>query len=386
MKKNNSVLVTIIITLAVIVLAAVVFLQSYLKTTTFTADQDFADFLGKAFGKSPRFITQQDFDKVEIIEFSSSEGNNYISIALEGFIEKRDAYYDAYEKASAEGTDLPQAPDFSNYYTSMQTEFSANGFVELENFRNVVEVNISTDVYALSSNLAELSQANKLKVLYIVGSDSENVDKITDISVLSNKTELTDLSITNSAVSDISPLANLSNLKTLAINKGNVTDISALENMKKLTSVSFAENNISDISPLADIELLETVYFDNNNLTDISSLSNKPISMLSLSGNDIVDITPVATLTGDSEFTVISLGDNDISDVSPLAALKDVTSKKIYISLEGNKNITNWSELDELPENVTIIGKPADNTSTQTGENDTPELDESITTENGSNE
>lgn len=378
MKKKNSVLATVIATLVILVLAALVCVQPYLNSTPYTSDDGIAAYLGVAFGKYPRFVNEKDFEKVELIEISESDGYNYVSLALEGFIEKRDAYVEAYQAASEAGNDAPEMPDFSSVLKTYQTDSKVNDFVDLKNFKNLVEVNIDAGLYSVSTNLEEFKDAMSLKSLIISGSD-EVENKITDISVLSDKTLLTDLSLTDNAITDISAITNLTNLETVSLGNNQISDISALSGKDKITSLSLASNKISDISALSDMNALTSLYLDENEISDISVLSgNETLTTVSLSNNAISDITPISTLKA---ATVISLSANEITSVAPLASFADVTSN-MYILLSENEGVTDWDTLDVLPENVMIIGKPeadeGENTETTDEDNaeiTTPDLD-----------
>lgn len=364
MKKKNSAVVTVVVTLVLLALAAFVFAQPVLNATSFTTDSEFAAFLGDAFGKYPKMVSEKDFEKVELIEIGNGDGYSYVSFALDGFIEKRDAYYDAYEAASEAGTALPETPDFSKELKVHQTTGSVDGVIDLSLFKNVSEVNIMADAFKVSPTLEEFKNMAGLSVLYIEPSataEAENV--ITDISALADKTELTAVSLAGNAISDISALANLANLESVVFDNNKISDISALAGKEKLTTVAMSGNEISDISAVATLNALETLSLDNNAIVDISALNGKEtITNLSLGNNDIVDITPVTTL---KNAYIVSLSGNAITDVSPLAAFSEAEDNK-FILLSENDGITNWDTLDVLPENIMIVGAP---------EEDVPEVE-----------
>ena len=365
MKKKNSVKITVIATLVVLVLAAFVFVQPYLNTTAFTANEEIAEFLCDAFGKYPRFVNEEDLAKVKLLEIGTSEGTQYVSFAFDSYIEKRDEYIDAYEKATAEGTEAPLAPEFTEKdYRNFATDGSVADFVDITKFTGVKEVNIMEDAYSLNGNLNALKDAKDLEFIVISGSTAEDAVKISDISALSDKTALTTVSITNNAITDISALANLAELESVALDNNAITDISALAGKEKLISVSAINNDIADISALASANALETLTLDDNAIVDISALNGKEkLAYLSLSGNQIVDIAPVASMKA---LSVASLSNNAITDVSPLATLGTDNEAQIAVLLSENEGITNWETLDNLPENVIIVGKPAEETAEET--------------------
>ncbi len=381
MKKKNSITVTVVITLLLVILAAFIFVQPYLNSTPYTDNESITTYLGKAFGKYPRFITEKDLEKVEVLEITKTqEGYNLISIAFKGFIEKRDEYLKQYDEAMAQNLQTPDVPNLSKYVSSFQTDKSVDDFIALTNFKNLREVNISSELYPVSPNLEEFKNFANLKALSIIGSSKEGIQKVNDISALADKTELVTVSMPYNDISDISALKNLTNLETVMFDNNQISDISALSGKEKLKSVSFASNQISDISALAGLTLLETVTFDQNEIVDISVLKDMDtISTLSLSSNMISDISPVATL---KNAYLLSLGNNLITEVAPLAAFSDVTSQ-MYIVLSENDDITDWSSLDVLPANIIVLGKPEEKENT---EETTEEQAEETTTEDTTTE
>ncbi|MBQ9941237.1 MAG: leucine-rich repeat domain-containing protein [Clostridia bacterium] len=371
MKKKNSAVATVVATLVIIALAAFVFAQPMLNTTSYTTDSDVAGFLGQAFGKYPVMVNEKDLEKVEVVEIGKSEDYQYITLALNGFIEKRDAYYEAYNNAVQAGTSVPDSPDFSKELCMFQTQGNVDGTLDISLFKNAKEVNITGDVFKLSPTLEELKDMSGLKSLYIEpAADS----KITDISVLADKSSLTTISLAGNEISDLSPLANLANLESITLDSNGISDISALGGKENLKSISLIGNAIADISVLSTLNAVETLALDENEISDISVLSGKEtITNLSLSSNMITDISPIASM---KNIYIVSLAANNITDVSPLAAFSEATDNK-FILLSENPGITDWSSLDVLPENVMIIGKPeATETENETAEGESVSVEE----------
>ena len=195
-------------------------------------------------------------------------------------------------------------------------------------------------------SLTGLEHATNLQTLELgsvrVNNEWVNSNDISNLSPLSNLTNLTWLDLTSNSISSISALSRLNNLKTLRLSgnnisdisilaglteltgqlglgNNNISDISALANLTNLTSLWISGNNISDISALANLTNLTSLYLDNNNISDISALANLTnlTFQLGLSNNNISDIS---ALSGLSRLEYLFLSDNNISDLSPLAA------------------------------------------------------------------
>jgi internalin A len=90
---------------------------------------------------------------------------------------------------------------------------------------------------------------------------------------------LTNLDLDNNQITDISALSNLSNLRFLYLYQNRITDIGPLENLASLSIVSLRDNRISDISALVrnvGIGAGDDVSIDRNPLSDIARNTQIP--------------------------------------------------------------------------------------------------------------
>ena len=179
-------------------------------------------------------------------------------------------------------------------------------------------------------------------------------NSISDLSPISIHIKLKILDISNNQISDISPIA-LIDLEELNLEGNNIYDISALElSVQTIDILNLKNNKLSDISPLSSINVRSMLNLANNEISDISALSEVDFGFhgyeeiaaypnspsLDLTGNNIIDLTPLKGLT---QLDNLYLGDNNISDLSPLAGL---TNLKI-LHLEGNPITLSHKELLE---------------------------------------
>ena len=99
-------------------------------------------------------------------------------------------------------------------------------------------------------------------------------------------------------------------------------DISELEGMEycfNLTELSLLGNGIVDLSPLAGLTNLIDLAVSDNQIVDVAPLAGLTnLIWLFLDGNQIVDVSPLAGLTN---LIWLLLYGNQIVDVSPLAGL-----------------------------------------------------------------
>ena len=186
----------------------------------------------------------------------------------------------------------------------------------LSNLTNLRWLDLSDNAISDISPLAGLTNLRNLDL-------SDNA--ISDISPLAGLTNLEYyLGLSGNAISDISPLSNLTNLRWLTLFDNAISDISLLSNLTNLRWLELSDNAISDISVLAGLTNLWSLDLSGNNISDISVLLGLTnLTNLLLFDNAISDVSPLAGLTN---LTQLGLSDNAISDVSPLAGLTNLTN------------------------------------------------------------
>ena len=114
------------------------------------------------------------------------------------------------------------------------------------------------------SKLDNLLKKHKLK--------EENIDKYG-----LTKKELEVLSLTYNSITDISALSNLTNLKHLNLLGNSITDISVLGNMTNLTSLFLDTDIVSDMSVLDNLPNVE-INVDNKMAYTVFVKSANPIT------------------------------------------------------------------------------------------------------------
>ncbi len=88
-------------------------------------------------------------------------------------------------------------------------------------------------------------------------------NRITDVSVISQLTNLRVLIVSMNKIVDISPLASLKNLECLEIYQNPITDISVVTELSKLKYLNCSATYIDDITPLLGLTNLEMLWFVN---------------------------------------------------------------------------------------------------------------------------
>ena len=137
----------------------------------------------------------------------------------------------------------------------------------------------------------------------------------------------------------------LRTLTSLDSKQSLIQNLTSLEFATNLRTLSLSDNQISDVSPLANLVNLGELDLDSNQIADISPLANLTnLTVLSLSNNHISDISPLAGLKNLSE---LDLDSNQIADISPLANLTNLSALDLSIN-----PILDFSVIDGLLPNL----------------------------------
>lgn len=126
--------------------------------------------------------------------------------------------------------------------------------------------------------------------------------KLSDISILANFTNLTELDLGGNSITDLSPLAALRELRVLDLSDNRITDLSPLCALKNLTALKLDGNQLTeqtDFSPLLALTQLQSLDLSRNWIGDrvvetIARLTT--LKNLDVSYNQITYISPLTTL------------------------------------------------------------------------------------------
>ena len=120
-----------------------------------------------------------------------------------------------------------------------------------------------------------------------------------------------------------------------------ISALTGIEQLTALTTLDLSGNQIVDLAPLAGLTALTTLYLYSNQIVDLAPLAGlTALTLLNLGFNQIADVTPLAGLTG---LTGLYLYSNQIVDVTPLAGMTALTT----LDLWGNQ-IANVAPLSSL--------------------------------------
>lgn len=202
-------------------------------------------------------------------------------------------------------------------------------FEPLYHLTNLTTLTIS-DMKISKSQLNDLKQA--LPNCIITSDDAEN--DVVEIK-LGGKTfnsDVRELDLSGRNISDISALSDCTELETLNLSGNSISDISTLMDLPKLRSVNLSNNKLSDIGPLMTITTIEYLDLSGNSISSIAALGElTALDELSLKGNKIGDFSPLSRLLLLEKLDLTNCGMTDNS-VPCLYKLKDLSK----LSLEKN--------------------------------------------------
>lgn len=183
---------------------------------------------------------------------------------------------------------------------------------------------------------------------------------VTDITFLSDLTELTVLSAANNGIEDVSALASLTgitglyldgnnlqsldflssyqNLENLSVNNTGLSSLKGIEQNIKLETIYAGDNSLTSLEGLENATILKSVYLNNNRIADISLLGKSAATLERLYVNNN-QITNVDVLTGCTGLKFLSADNNLLTELSALSScsnLREISvSDNVITSIRG---------------------------------------------------
>jgi internalin A len=191
------------------------------------------------------------------------------------------------------------------------------------------------------TDLSLLTEATNVTALELNGNN------ITDLSPLANLTKLTWLNLAGNEITDLAPLARLTDLTHLNLKDNRITDLSPLANLSKLIDLGLHGNQVTDLSSLADLSKLTFMDLANNPITDFSLLTKMTnLKALDLRGAPVTDLAP---LTGLTQLQKLNLSNTPITDVTLLAKMKNLRELDVSgVPLPDLAPLTELTNLQKL--------------------------------------
>jgi len=122
--------------------------------------------------------------------------------------------------------------------------------------------------------------------------------------------------------------ADLEKVVLLPLNLKEISDLSPLSKIAGLECLSVGGNKITNLSPLANLKKLKELFLSSNEISDLSPLAGlTKLEKLGLKSNPVTNLAPLAGL---KELKYLTLRDNGLSDLRPLLKLTKLIDLQIY--------------------------------------------------------
>lgn len=186
---------------------------------------------------------------------------------------------------------------------------------------------------------------------------------ITEISPLSELSELLELNISNTIIEDLNPIRNLKKLLVfncsgsavsslvslryiisiveINISKTTIDNIDVLSNLRELSKVYLSHSNVSNLEPLAGLSNLTHVEASGTNISELSALNK--LGMLSDLNISNTQISSLSTLDSATSIQNMNIDSTQISNIEPLSGCVNLS-----VLQANNTQISTLSPLNNL--------------------------------------
>ena len=169
------------------------------------------------------------------------------------------------------------------------------------------------ELYLSDSQVSDLSPIAGYKHLRTLQAEHCAIRDITPLSALST---LEDLLLDYTGVDDLSPIQHLTSLKRIGLRNTPVQSLSPLSGLTSLVSLEISGTEISSLEPLSNLRQLQIVSLRQSNVSDIEPLSQHPdLFFIDIKSTNVADISPLESL---SKVKVLDISNTSVSDLNPL--------------------------------------------------------------------
>ena len=169
---------------------------------------------------------------------------------------------------------------------------------------------------------------------------------ITDLSDLTQMTNLEELALCNQRIEDISGLKDLP-LKELYLSKNMITDFSVIQSLIDLDILCILENPAVDLSPLGDCGNISQLNIQGMHLTDIDFLKNMNLNMNNAEVENGI-FEPLTEMKNLDTLCMCNVNEAAAETLSKMSTLKSLVMWGGETSLEDLKPLKGMDELESL--------------------------------------
>lgn len=221
-------------------------------------------------------------------------------------------------------------------------------------------LNLDAETVIMTNQLWEIKEftvpngVNRLDDLYhLIGLEKLTIKSAPadQLSYLEDMEDLIDLTISETPLSqeDLSMIGSLPNLERLTLQKCGLTTLNGIENATKLTYLDLSGNAVVNITPVTSLTNITELYLNENSLQSLSGISGlSRLSVLNVSNNVIAS---VSDLVGCTSLRELNISSNNLSSLDEITQLHSLA--KLNFS---NNSVTSLPDWDKTCGLITIDG------------------------------
>ncbi len=218
----------------------------------------------------------------------------------------------------------------------------------LDDLHSLVTLNLSHNdlgCNGISPDFDSLENASNLVNLYLDYNNLTSIEGLRDRDI-----SLKVLHINNNELTDITPISEYTEITTLRIHSNNIVNIDDLSGMTGLETIDLSNNSIIDFTDLLSIPNLESVTLNNNDITFIPDISDSwdDLSILDLHSNELNDTSGVE---GHQTLETLILYNNGLTELTGISNLPELDSLIIFSEIDE----VELDLIDQNPNNISII-------------------------------
>ena len=191
-------------------------------------------------------------------------------------------------------------------------DFGGSDFSFLSSLNNLTQLNISNTAIS-QETLAVIASMPQLQYL------SLNNCSLSGVKPLENAKKLVSLELPNNALRSLDALSGLTSLRNLDLSHNAISNLSPLSNLTSITSLNISYNALTTLAPISSLTSLTQLYAEFNSISDLGQFNRlTELTQLSLENNQL---SGISALSGCTKLTELNIASNTVKDISALADL-----------------------------------------------------------------
>ncbi len=217
----------------------------------------------------------------------------------------------------------------------------------LQNFTNLTKISFSGNQV---SDLSPLSNLENLENLTAIN------NKITTLNTINNLSNMKYICLDGNVLTNIDDISNWSNLIEISFRNNQITELPDLSQLQKLQTINLSNNMIQTINTMPKLESVENLEIDNNKLISLEGIQNLTnLKTLSCSNNQITQISGIERL---NNLENLNINKNQLQDISKIQQNTQVKylymDNNMILNFEVLKNLANLQKYSIYNQTISV--------------------------------